>query len=303
MITLDPAFQTYLDEGATTMCHCWRVTRTDTVVQGFTDHDRDLTFDGTTFYAATGFTASQTTKSLGLSVDNLEVQGALSSATINENDLALGKYDDAYVELFWVNWTNTAQRVVRMTGYTGETKRTGVAFTTELRGLTARLDQVTMRTFKRLCDARVGDARCGVNLASGAFNGSAVVSSVLSPRSFVVTGLSGFASKWFAQGVLTLTSGANTGGKIDVKSHILQSGGFALVETWLRPAFDVAPGDTFTIRAGCDQTITTCKARFNNVANFRGFNMMPGNDAVVRNVDPSAVNEGSSTTTTSGGKG
>ena len=43
---------------ATTVCHAWRLTRRDGIVFGFTDHDRDLAFAGTTFRASTGFDAS-----------------------------------------------------------------------------------------------------------------------------------------------------------------------------------------------------------------------------------------------------
>jgi hypothetical protein len=53
---LPASLQSHLDTGATTLAWCWRVTRGDGGVLGFTDHDRDLTFDGTTFQAATGFT-------------------------------------------------------------------------------------------------------------------------------------------------------------------------------------------------------------------------------------------------------
>ena len=56
MKQLSPSLQSHLDTGATTLAWCWRVTRGDGAVLGFTDHDRDLTFDGTTFEAATGFT-------------------------------------------------------------------------------------------------------------------------------------------------------------------------------------------------------------------------------------------------------
>lgn len=203
------ALQAHLDGGAATMCYCWRVTRKDGLVQGFTDHDEDLTFLGTTFLAGSGFTASQISKTLGLSVDNLEVRGALSSATINEDDLAAGKYDDAFVELFWVNWsdpTNANMRIVQMTGYTGEAKRTGLAFQTELRGLTSRLSATTNRVFQRTCDAVVGDKRCGVNLYNAAFTGTGTISAVVGPRTFKATGLSSFASGWFSQGVLTFIS-------------------------------------------------------------------------------------------------
>jgi hypothetical protein len=58
MKILDPAFATHLASGATTLAWCWRLVRRDNVSLGFTDHDRDLVFGGTTYEAATGFTAS-----------------------------------------------------------------------------------------------------------------------------------------------------------------------------------------------------------------------------------------------------
>jgi hypothetical protein len=157
--TVPAALQAHLDGGTTTMCYCWRVTRRDGLVQGFTEHDEDLVFDGTSFAASAGFSATEVQQTLGLSVDNLTVQGALSSDAISEADLAAGRYDDAEVELFWVNWADPTQRITVLVGTTGEAKRQGVAFSAELRGLTARLDQTTMRLFQRTCDARLG-ARC-----------------------------------------------------------------------------------------------------------------------------------------------
>jgi hypothetical protein len=66
MKTLSPALQAHLDTGATTLCWCWRLTRRDGVKLGFTDHDRDLVFDGTTFEAAAGFTATEIKDAVGL---------------------------------------------------------------------------------------------------------------------------------------------------------------------------------------------------------------------------------------------
>ena len=43
----------------------------------------------------------------------------------------------------------------------------------------------------------------------------------------------------------------------------------------------VVPGDGFVVTAGCDKRFTTCRDKFANVANFRGFPQMPGTDAVL----------------------
>ena len=120
MKSLSPAFQAHLDSGATTLCWCWRVTRRTGEKLGFTDHDRDLVFDGTTFEAATGFTASDIRSSIGLSVDDLEVESALISSRLSEAALSAGDFDAATVENFRVNWNDPAQRVLMRQGALGE---------------------------------------------------------------------------------------------------------------------------------------------------------------------------------------
>ena len=135
MKLLPPGLQTHLDSGATTLAWCWRLTRGDGTRLGFTDHDRDLAFDGTTFEAATGFTATEIKDAVGLSVDNLEVTSALRSDSLNEDHLAAGLYDDAAVEIWRVNWADTAQRVLMRKGSLGEVRRSGAAITAEVRGL------------------------------------------------------------------------------------------------------------------------------------------------------------------------
>ena len=47
MKTLPAALDAHLATGATTLCWCWRLTRRDGIRFGFTDHDRDVVFDGT----------------------------------------------------------------------------------------------------------------------------------------------------------------------------------------------------------------------------------------------------------------
>ena len=49
MKNLSSALQAHLDDGTTTLSWCWRISRSDGVALGFTDHDRTLRFDGTDF--------------------------------------------------------------------------------------------------------------------------------------------------------------------------------------------------------------------------------------------------------------
>jgi uncharacterized phage protein (TIGR02218 family) len=278
--TLVPGLQDHLSSGATSLCWCWRIARGDGQVQGFTDHDEPLVFDGVTYEAASGFTASEVQSSLGLAVDNVTVMGALSSASLNEDDLAAGLYDDAAIEIWRVNWAAPDQRVLMRKGNLGQVSRGSSAFQAEVRGLAHRLNQSTGRAFGYSCDADLGDARCTVDLTAPAFNGAGLVTGATGPRRFTVSGLAAFADGWFAGGKLTFTGGANAGRAMDIKRHAL-SGGICTIELWQAMSADVAPGDAFTVTAGCDKQFATCKAKFANAANFRGFPYMPGNDAVL----------------------
>jgi uncharacterized phage protein (TIGR02218 family) len=281
MKTLPAGLAAHLASGATTLCWCWRLTRKDGVKLGFTDHDLNLAFDGTTFEAAAGFTASEIRDALGLSVDNLEVSSALSSVYLAEADLAAGLHDDAKVEIWRVNWQAADQRLLMRSGSIGEVKRSGPVFSAEVRGLAHYLQQPKGRLFQYTCDADLGDARCGIDLNIPAYTGSGALVSALSARKFTASGLSAFASGWFTRGLVTFTSGAALGQKIEVKAHT-RDGTLDVIELWQPARLPLVAGETFTVTAGCDKHIATCAARFLNAINFRGFPHMPGNDFVTR---------------------
>lgn len=281
MKTLSPGLAAHLAGGITTMAYCWRLTRRDGTVFGFTEHDQDLAYASTTFAGATGFTASQIQQSLGLAVDNLEAQGALSSLAITEADLLAGRYDDAAVELFWVDWADPTQGVTIAKGNLGEVKRQGLAFSAELRSLSHRMNQRIGTVYGRTCSAVLGDARCTVDLTASAYRATGTVGSAGLLRVFTASGLAGFAADWFTAGLVRFTSGANSGLAFEIKAHT-RTAGVDVVELWAAPALPLAVGDTATFTAGCKKDIDTCRTKFANILNFRGFPHIPGADAVTR---------------------
>jgi uncharacterized phage protein (TIGR02218 family) len=276
MKTLSAALSTHLASGATTLCWCWKVTRADDTVLGFTDHDEPVAFDGVTFEAASGFAATEIQSSLGLAVDNLEVDSALSSDRIKPEDLKAGRYDDAAVEIWRVNWADTSQRVLMRAGNLGEVRRGELGFTAEVRGLAHRLGQAMGRTYQRMCDAELGDARCTVDLDDPAFKGAGTVMAVVDNRILTVSGLGSFETGWFAGGRLAWTSGANAGTAAEVRAH--GAGASATLVLWQAAPLAIQAGDAFEVTAGCDKRFETCRDKFDNVANHRGFPHMPGND-------------------------
>lgn len=280
MKTLSPEFQSHLDSATTTLCWCWRITRADALTQGFTDHDEPVAYAATTYDATTGFTASEVQSTLGLAVDNLTVVGALTADTLNEHDLAAGLYDNAGIEIWRVNWSDPAQRVLMRKGNLGEVKRGKTAFSAEVRGLAHKLNQPVGRVFAYGCDADLGDARCTIDFTNALYKGEGTVAAPTDTRRFTATGLAAFATAWFTAGKLTWTTGANAGRAMEIKRHALTAA-TASFELWQQMSEPIAPGDTFTVTAGCDKQFATCKTKFTNTPNFRGFPHMPGNDAVL----------------------
>lgn len=274
------ALAAHLATGATSLCYCWKLETVSGEVFGFTDHDRELVFDSTSFEPDSGFTASAMQESLGFGINNQEVSGALRSDRLDEQRIAAGDFDGASVETWWVNWQDVTQRMLVRKGTIGEITRGGLGLTAEIRGLTAAFDQPRGRVFQYPCDAVLGDVRCGVNLDDVAYVGPGAVTDAGDGRQLRVSGVDGFNSGWFTRGTLTWSSGANMGRVVEVKSHTKASGIVTLV-LWQPMPLAIAVGDTFLVRAGCDKQFGTCRNKFANHLNFRGFPHIPGDDFVL----------------------
>lgn len=281
MRPIPPALASHLDGRATTLCRCWKLTRRDGTIMGFTDHDRDLVRDGTMFAAGTGLEAAEATAELGFTVGGGDVSGALVAGGLTEADILAGTYDDATVETWLVNWASPDQRLLLDRSSIGEIRRQDGSFVAELRGPMHRLDEERGLIFRANCSADLGDARCRVDLASPAFTASAAVDRTDGALGLTTEGLGGCADGWFTAGRLTWLAGANAGRAVEVKAH-RALGGSAELDLWQRAPSPIAAGDTFRVTAGCDKRLASCRDRFGNVANFRGFPHMPGNDFVVR---------------------
>jgi hypothetical protein len=159
-----------LDAGAAKLCHVWRLMRQDGAVLGFTDHDRDLSFMGVTCRAQSGLTQGAASGDLGMdSPDNLAVSGLISGASLAAADIEAGLYDAAELRVFVVDWTDTDQYVELDGGYLARLEVAGGmddadgAFIAHVEGVAARLERSIGRCFGFLCDAALGDARCGLD--------------------------------------------------------------------------------------------------------------------------------------------
>jgi len=274
MKTISTTLSADISAEVTTLATCWKVTRRDGVILGFTDHDRDIVYGGQTYQAATGASPSAVSAGSDMKVDELDIEGILDSEAIAPEDIYDGKYDYAEVELFLVNYVSPGHGSLPLrTGWLGEVKLKGNKFVAEVRGLTQALQQPVGEIFSATCRADFGDSRCKISLGGQTYTGTIDA----------VNGLHGFYDAartqddgFFALGSVTFLSGVNDGVTVLVKEFSNSQFYFALP---LRVA--PAVGDAYSAVAGCDKLHTTCKTRFNNIVNFRGEPYVPGTDKLL----------------------
>lgn len=293
-MTYPAALQAHLESGTTTIARAWAVTRADGTVLGFTDHDRPLSFGGIEFEPDSGMTAKTIAQGTGLSVDNSEAYGALRSEAITEADLLAGRYDAAEVRIWIVNWAKPTVRAMIFRGAFGEVTRGGGAFTVELRGLSEPLSAEKGRVYHPRCGACLGDTRCGFDVSQPGYATEIALESIEDARIFRFASVPGFEDRWFEKGRFEVLSGAAAGLVGVIKNDRVEGSGRRMVELWTRLGQDVAAGDRVRMIAGCDRRATTCRLKFDNFLNFRGFPHIPGEDWLTSYPVSSDANTGGS---------
>ena len=185
-----------------------------------------------------------------------------------------GKYDFAEIEIFMVNVTDLSQGIItHRRGWLGEVTLKNGQFVAEVRGLAQKLSQNIVELYTPTCRAIFGDGRCKASLASYTVGGS--VNTVSSRQVFISNSMTQ-AAGYFSGGEVVWLTGANAGRRMEIKEFSNKQ--FTLV---LPMPNNVAVGDTFNAIAGCDKTIGTCVAKFNNAVNFRGEPYVPGMDKML----------------------
>jgi len=269
----------HLQQRVTTLCTCIKITRQDGTIIGVTSHDVQLPVDGVIYQVARMANATELAQKADASVDNQEMDWIVDAAVISERDLESGLYDYATIEVLLVNYLDTTQFAIMKRGHLGEVSLADQVAKTEFRSLAQALQQTIGRAYGPDCDAVLGDSRCKVGLAS--ITSTGYVTAVLDSHRIQIS-LGAAADDYFNYGLLTFTDGANAGIGYEVKDWDQASQTITLM---LPARYTVAAGDQFSVYAGCDKAFATCRDKFNNVVNFRGFPDVPGTDGMLETPD------------------
>lgn len=290
MLNIAPSLIDNIKKEVSTLCRCYLLTRSDGVQIGFTDHDRDIVIEGITYTASVSFNPSNVSYTNNLSSDNLTLNGVLSLENINDFDILSGKYDDAKINIFIIDWENiptslTAQPLQYLpllaNARIGKIEKDNIRFIADVTGRSYYLNQKIGDLTSRTCRHNLGDTKCGVNLAS--YTRAYTISSI-ADRSITVTDMGNppvQANNYYANGLIVMTSGINLGRQLEVSGYQLGTGNPATSATFVLyepPFISLSIGDTFNAIAGCSKDLNTCSSKFGNVINFGGEPFVPGTD-------------------------
>lgn len=216
MKTASFSMKQHLGGDCTTICRLYKITRTDGTVFAFTDHDQDidttnyqsyLSDGGYVYEAAVGFSPTASENKSDLSVDNQEATAFIDTDNITEKDLRYGIWDASDVEIRVVNWQDLTFGEIKLRkGQFGNIQMKNGVLTTELLGLTNKLQILLGRTFGTSCDAELGDSRCKavVPVEAGSVNTNPSVGLNDAHHVTPNSGLAGAAG--FATGLLVVSN-------------------------------------------------------------------------------------------------
>ena len=293
----DPQLKAQLDKEVLHLCNCYTLTRTDGVVYNFTDHSESIEVDTTgtgegaltRFDPNDGAETSATERNADFDAENAEIRGIISSDTIKDDDIRGGKFRDAKITRYLVDW-----RFPWSGFYEKETFEFGniafgsTAYLAQIIGLKARADLRQGRRFTTDCRHVFGSTECGKALTDNDEDGNPITTPTLTVSNISAARKTFFVESkggnWkvddFKYGKVSFLTGLNKNMSYEIDSNTAVSQvNFTLSFTLQTfSGFDIAVGDTLTAVQGCTKVRTSCQSRFNNFVNYGGFPYMPNSD-------------------------
>jgi uncharacterized phage protein (TIGR02218 family) len=300
LIPLTATMQSLLKVKVHRHCKCWKITRTDATVLRFTTASEEITFNSELYTPVGGANDVAQNKETGLKETDTEFAGMITSDAITTEDLVAGRYRGAIIEEWVVDYMypflghfDSTVYEVHNTTYDGE------VWQTEVVGLFGKLQERVGRNATRTCP-NIYDDDSGCDFATvnpGSQTEWTNVDVVSVSPTYPKGGFLGHyvdlpgSGNWFAYGIVTFTSGNNSGLHRIIKYYgATEPPATFWFEAILPFPYDVEVGDLFTAKVGCCRQMqnidagTTCLDCEDHLmgAYHGGYPHMPGTDKMIK---------------------
>jgi len=276
MHTISDDLKTHLASKNPTIAFCMSIEKADGTFLYLTSHSQNITYGGNIYIATPGVTLSGLKTSDSANVDNVDAASNYSADTVDRADLINNEIRGGAFEYFFLNYLDTTMGdVVLSTGTVGQTTIKDYDYGVELRSLFQELQHSVGDVYSPHCRVALYSTACSIVEATYTYTGT--VLTVASSKEFTASIAPALTTTdFFTFGALTWSSGSNDERKMKVRKHTYATATHT-INLQHNQLYAIGVGDTFTVLAGCDHTMSgDCLNKFNNVANFRGEPAVPG---------------------------
>ena len=270
------AMRRAMADGVSRFCHCWLIARRDGTSLGLTEHDRQLHFNGQEYLPEAALSLSALETQIGLNAPAAEAQGVLSNTALKADDLTAGLYDDASFDVWLVDWQQTDNRMLLMSGRFDAVRVDGDRFSVALLPHGGAVHARRGRVYQTNCDAALGDGRCRATIDGPPWRYELAVEKVATGHIDIAA--LDRPTDWFTHGYVATATGQRFIIRQDARLD-----GRRRLHLWLDATPQIKIGDEVQLVAGCDKSLTTCRDKFDNAVNYQGFPHL-SDDALLINI-------------------
>jgi uncharacterized phage protein (TIGR02218 family) len=244
----------------------------------FTNHDVPITYLGDT-YQPLPIKRGPISYNTDMSVDKVSLQIGIVSVTL------LGADHHSIPEIIHRGWLRGATATITLVDYesiatpgtllftgtlTSEIGYNGGILTVQIGSVLDRLsDQVPKNVYSEFCPHQLYGPHCGL-VATAWEESDTVTSNIADEIHAPIFAWSHHPEGYWTKGKVTVNDGLNA---LDARTVKIHSDGYV---TFNKPFFSpVLSGASITAIPGCDKAGPTCADKFDNYANFLGFEYVP----------------------------
>lgn len=289
--TVPAAILTHMASGTTSMVYGIWIQREDGETYRYTEHDVDDDITGISvaingrYLHDPGFSVSEIALSAGLDVGNMEIRAQHDGSIFTTADLFGDRWRNAAFLVFQYNHRQDpiTDIIECLAGTFGEVELRSTEVVIELHDLRRYMNQPVGDQSSRTCRARLGDARCALDITSAPFTMPFTVTHVTSATRAFRDSARGEVDDYFGEGEVRWLTGDNAGLASKVKTYAAD-GTFTLA---LPVPLPIQVGDTGTAIVGCRKRRTEdCAGKFDNVLNNQSEPDRRGEDEALKPPTP-----------------
>jgi uncharacterized phage protein (TIGR02218 family) len=242
---------------------CWHIRLKNGEEIGFTSHDHDVQIDGFRYLAKSLLSYDALQENDNISKDINEIFGVIDHKIIKEDDILRGKFDDAKLSIYLVNYKNLEQpKHLLHQAQIGSVRSSHNKFYADTHSIANKLNANITQSFSPYCRAKLCDKNC--KLDANLYTKTGHIQKIISKNSFLDEKRVE-ENYYYNFGTMRFISGENKGESFEIKNFRDKT-----FEVVLPPMFRLVVGDQYEAITGCDKTFSTCVNKFNNAINFRG---------------------------------